>query len=178
MNNTVENKKDKREKYTRTNEQIRGVDTVRIIGGDGKQLGVFRLQEALRMAQEQELDLVEINRNSNPPLCKIIDYGKFKYEEEKRQKEAKKNQTKIQLKEVSLRQNTDTHDIIVKAKAIKRMIDEGNKVKITVQMRGREALHPELTKNTVDELLSHIEKYTIDLPLKLEGKSAYMFIMK
>ena len=115
-------------------------------------LGVMPTQDALRLAKEKELDLVEVNPKGIPPVCKIMDFGKFKYEEKKRENDAKKRQIQVELKEIKLRPKTDDHDMDVKVKHARRFLEEGNKVKITVRFRGREITHPE----TAERQLIHI----------------------
>src|SRR5215471_7629127 len=126
----------------RVNHRIR-VPEVLVIGPDGGKLGVLQTHEALRMAQEQGLDLVEINPKADPPVCKILDFGKYKYEEKKKTAEAKRKQTVVEIKEIKLRPKTDDHDINFKIKAARRFLEAGHKVKFTVRFRGREITHPE-----------------------------------
>ncbi|WXB20293.1 translation initiation factor IF-3 [Pendulispora albinea] len=126
----------------RVNHRIR-VPEVRVIGADGSMLGVLQTHEAMRLAQEQGLDLVEVNPKAEPPVCKILDFGKYKYEEKKKTAEAKRKQTVVEIKEIKLRPKTDDHDIAFKVKAARRFIEAGHKVKVTVRFRGREITHPE-----------------------------------
>src|SRR5271156_6722433 len=126
----------------RVNHRIR-VPEVRVIGADGGMLGVLQTHEALRMAQEQGLDLVEINPKAEPPVCKILDFGKYKYEEKKKAAQAKRNQAVVDIKEIKLRPKTDDHDVNFKIRAARRFLEAGHKVKITVRFRGREITHPE-----------------------------------
>src|ERR1700679_1026414 len=146
----------------RVNHRIR-VPEVLVIGPDGGKLGVLQTHEALRMAQEQGLDLVEINPKAEPPVCKILDFGKYKYEEKKKAAQAKRNQAVVDIKEIKLRPKTDDHDIAFKIRAARRFIEAGHKVKFTVRFRGREITHPEkaqeqLTLVTADtEDLSNVE---------------------
>jgi translation initiation factor IF-3 len=126
----------------RVNHRIR-VPEVRVIGADGNQLGVLQTHEAMRMAQEQGLDLVEVNPKADPPVCKILDFGKYKYEEKKKTAEAKRKQTVVEIKEIKLRPKTDDHDVNFKIRAARRFLEAGHKVKITVRFRGREITHPE-----------------------------------
>jgi translation initiation factor IF-3 len=131
-------------------------EEVRLIGEDGKQLGVVTRNEALAKAEELGLDLVEVAPHAQPPVCRIMDYGKFKYEQSKKAQEARKKQTIIQVKEIKMRPRTDVHDLEVKKKRIRQFIGDGNKVKITVRFRGRENAHPELgfalIKRIVEEM--------------------------
>lgn len=140
----------------RTNEQIRGVYHVRLIDAEGKMIGIVPIRDALEKAQNLGLDLVELNRNSNPPVCKLLNFGKFKYEQ---MKQAKKKQHIQKLKEVVLRPVTDTHDIKVKANHIRQWLEDGDKVKIIIKMRGREKIHPEQGFLVLKELLSNVEQY-------------------
>jgi translation initiation factor IF-3 len=126
----------------RVNHRIR-VPEVRVIDADGSMLGVLQTHEALRKAQEKGLDLVEVNPKSDPPVCKIFDFGKYKYEEKKKAGEAKRKQTVVEIKEIKLRPKTDDHDINFKIKAARRFLEAGHKVKFTVRFRGREITHPE-----------------------------------
>lgn len=126
----------------RVNHRIR-VPEVRVIGADGEMLGVMATHEALRQAQGLSLDLVEVNPKADPPVCKILDFGKYKYEEKKKSAEAKRKQTVVDIKEVKLRPKTDDHDINFKIRAARRFLEAGHKVKFTVRFRGREITHPE-----------------------------------
>jgi translation initiation factor IF-3 len=177
-NNFNNNNEPKKERYLRINESIRNVFEVYLIDEEGVKKGIVPFYQALKRAKDLGLDLVEVNRSSVPPLCKIIDYGKYKYDQEKRKKEMRRNQTKIQLKEIVFRPNTDIHDIETKARATRRMLDEGNKVKLTVQMKGREVLHQEIVVETVQQFLKFVGSHTTDSPLRIEGKFAYMIIAK
>jgi len=128
-------------------------------------LGVLATHEALRLAREKELDLVEVNPKAVPPVCKIMDYGKYKYEEKKRENDAKKRQLTTELKEVKLRPKTDDHDLDVKARHIRRFLEEGNKVKVTCRFRGREITHPE----TAERQLVHFIEVTKDIAIIEQG---------
>jgi translation initiation factor IF-3 len=140
----------------RVNHRIR-VPEVLVIGADGGKLGVLQTHEALRMAQEQGLDLVEINPKADPPVCKILDFGKYKYEEKKKAAQARRNQAIVDIKEIKLRPKTDDHDINFKIKAARRFIEAGHKVKFTVRFRGREITHPEKAHEQLDIILKGIE---------------------
>jgi translation initiation factor IF-3 len=148
----------------RTNEQIRGVYQVRLIDSEGKMIGIMPFREAFTRAQGLGMDLVEINRNSSPPVCKILNYGKFKYDTAKAVKEARKKQHIAELKELTLRPVTDTHDLLVKAKHAKGWLEDGDKVKIIVKMKGRERVHPEQGTQVIRELLTEIG------PHKMQGQ--------
>lgn len=141
---------------TRVNHRIR-VPEVRVIDADGAMLGVLSTHEALRMAQEKGLDLVEVNPKADPPVCKILDYGKFKYEEKKKTAEARRKQTVVDVKEIKLRPKTDDHDIAFKTKAARRFLEAGHKVKITVRFRGREITHPEKAQEQIQIVLAGLE---------------------
>jgi translation initiation factor IF-3 len=140
----------------RINHRIR-VPEVLVIGADGGKLGVLQTHEALRMAQEQGLDLVEINPKADPPVCKILDFGKYKYEEKKKQAQARRNQAVVEIKEIKLRPKTDDHDINFKVKAARRFIEAGHKVKFTVRFRGREITHPEKAHEQIDIIVKALE---------------------
>jgi translation initiation factor IF-3 len=140
----------------RVNHRIR-VPEVLVIGPDGNKLGVLQTHEALRMAHEQGLDLVEINPKSDPPVCKILDFGKYKYEEKKKQAQARRNQAVVEIKEIKLRPKTDDHDINFKIRAARRFLEAGHKVKFTVRFRGREITHPEKAHEQLDVILKALE---------------------
>lgn len=120
-------------------------------------LGLLDTNEARRIAKEKDLDLVEVNPKARPPVCKIMDYGRFKYEEKKKANEAKKRQSQVELKEIKLRPKTDDHDIAFKVKHVRRFLEEGNKVKLTVRFRGREITHPETAQRQIDLIVEQIE---------------------
>ena len=135
-------------------------------------LGVLDTSEAKRIAREQDLDLVEVNPKAQPPVCKIMDFGKFKYEEKKRANEARKRQSQIALKEIKLRPKTDDHDIQFKIKHVRRFLEEGNKVKLTVRFRGREITHPETAKRQIDIILDAVEDIAIvENAGRMEGRT-------
>ena len=158
------------------NEQIRDKE-VRLIGEDGEQLGVVSSKEALRMAEEAGLDLVKIAPTAKPPVCKIIDYGKYRYELARKEKEAKKKQKVIDVKEVRLSPNIEENDLRTKVNAARKFIAKGDKVKVTLRFRGREMAHMQQSKHILDdfaELLSDVA--VIEKPAKLEGRSIMMFL--
>ena len=135
-------------------------------------LGVMDTAEARRIAREKDLDLVEVNPKAVPPVCKVMDYGKFKYEEKKKQAEARKRQSQIELKEIKLRPKTDEHDIAFKVKHVRRFLEEGNKVKLTVRFRGREITHPETAKKQIDGIIAAVEDICIvETPPRMEGRT-------
>jgi translation initiation factor IF-3 len=153
------------------------VPEVRVIGADGTQLGILASHEAIRMAQEQGLDLVEVNPKAEPPVCKIMDFGKFKYEEKKKANEAKKKQNVVEIKEVKVRPKTDDHDLETKIKHIRRFLEEGNKAKITVRFRGREITHPEKGREVIDEILKALEgQIIVESNPMMEGKAMTVMI--
>ncbi len=160
----------------RINERIR-VPQVRLIDENGEQLGIVPTFDALRMARERGLDLMEISPNAQPPVCKICDYGKFKYEKKKKDHEARKKQTVIKVKEVQLRPRTDQHDLDYKFKNIRTFLEEGDKAKITMMFRGREVTYVEQGHKMMRELAKQVEDIAIiEAPAKLEGKKLIMVL--
>ena len=158
------------------NEQIRDRE-VRLIGEDGEQLGIMSAREAMKIAQEAELDLVKIAPTAKPPVCKIIDYGKFRYEQSRKEKEAKKKQKTVELKEVRLSPNIDTNDLNTKVNNARKFISKGNKVKVTLRFRGREMAHVQQSRHILDdfaELLADIA--VVEKPAKLEGRNMGMVL--
>lgn len=140
----------------KVNKQIRA-PKVRVIGPDGEQIGVLTIQEAMQRATVEGLDLVEIVPNSNPPVCKIINYGKYRYDQTKREKESKKAQHQIKVKEVKLKPNIDEHDLQTKLRHAREFLLEGNKVKVTCMFRGREMAHPEIGQRLMAKVISALE---------------------
>ena len=158
------------------NEQIRDKE-VRLISADGEQLGIMSARDAYKLAQEAELDLVKIAPTAKPPVCKIIDYGKFRFEQAKREKEARKNQRVVEIKEVRLSLNIDTHDFETKRNHALRFISEGNKVKASIRFRGREMGHPELGLEIMRRFADAMsEVANVEKPAKLEGRTMLMFL--
>ena len=158
------------------NEQIRDRE-VRVVGESGEQLGVMSVKEAMKLAADAELDLVKIAPKAQPPVCKIIDYGKYRYELARKDKEAKKKQKTVELKEVRLSPNIETNDLNTKVNNARKFIGKGNKVKITLRFRGREMAHIHQSKHILDdfaELLTDIA--VIEKPAKLEGRSMSMIL--
>ncbi len=150
---------------------------VRVIDSGGKQVGVLPLKEAMRIAVEQELDLVEVAPNSNPPVCRIMNYGKYKYQQSKRIQEARKHQTIVQVKEVKVRPRTEEHDFQFKLRHVKRFLSEGNKVKISMLFRGREIAHPEFGKDLLNRFLEEVKDLTVlEQPPRLEGRNMVMIL--
>lgn len=160
----------------RINEQIH-IREVRVTSVTGEQLGIMPTREALRMAEEQHLDLVEVAPKAKPPVCRIMDFGKFRYEQQKREKEAKKKQKVISIKEVKLRPNIEQHDFDVKLKNALRFVEDGNKVKVTIMFRGRELSHPELGKEVLGRVAERLgDAVSIERNAKLEGKNMTMIV--
>jgi translation initiation factor IF-3 len=142
-----------------------------VIGQNGEQIGIIALYEALRLADEAGLDLVEIVPNANPPVCKIIDFGKFRYDQTKREKENKKAQHNVKVKEVKVKPNIGEHDLKTKMRHAREFILEGDKVKITCQFRGREMMHPEFGEKIIGQITSNLEDIAqVEAPMKLFGK--------
>ena len=158
------------------NEQIRDKE-IRLIGEDGEQVGVISVKEALAMAQEAELDLVMISPNAKPPVCKIVDYGKFRYEQMRREKEAKKKQKVTEVKEIRLSPNIDANDLNTKANQARKFLVKGDKVKVSLRFRGREMAHVNVGKEILDQFYEKLEDIAVvDKPAKLEGRSMVMFL--
>ena len=158
------------------NEQIRDKE-VRLIGEDGEQLGVVSSKEALRMAEEAGLDLVKIAPTAKPPVCKIVDYGKFKYEQTRKEKEAKKKQKTIEIKEIRLSPNIDTNDLNTKINAAKKFLAKGDKVKVTLRFRGREMAHMANSKHILDDFAESLAEVAgVEKAPKVEGRSMTMFL--
>ena len=150
---------------------------IRLIGSQGEQIGVMNSKEALRMAREEELDLVLIAPNANPPVCKIIDYGKYRYEMACKEKEAKKKQKVIEIKEVRLSPNIDENDVNTKAKAARKFLEKGDKVKVSLRFRGREMSHMNQSRHILDDFAEKLSDIAvIDKPAKVEGRSLVMFL--
>lgn len=160
------------------NEQIRDKE-VRLIGPDGAQLGIMSAREAYARAQEAELDLVKIAPMAKPPVCKIIDYGKYRYELARKEKEAHKKQKTVELKEVRLSPNIDTNDLNTKVSAARKFLSKGNKVKVTLRFRGREMAHMNQSKYILDEFAEKLSDIsTIEKAPKVEGKSMTMVLVE
>ncbi len=160
----------------RINERIR-IPQVRLIDQDGNQVGIVDTQQAIQMARDVALDLVEISPNATPPVCKILDYGKFKYEKKKKDHEAKKKQVVVKVKEVQLRPMTDEHDLDYKFKHVRTFLEEGDKAKITMMFRGREVAYVENGHKVMRRLLEELgELAVVEAPAKLEGKKLIMIV--
>ena len=158
------------------NEQIRDKE-VRLIGADGEQLGIVSSKEAQRLAEEAGLDLVKIAPTAKPPVCKIIDYGKYRYEQARKEKEAKKKQKIVELKEIRLSPNIDTNDLNTKINSAKKFIEKGNKVKVTLRFRGREMAHMNQSKYILDDFAEALaDVAVVEKAPKVEGRSIGMVL--
>ena len=158
------------------NERIRDRE-VRLVSESGEQLGLMSSREALKLAREADLDLVKIAPNAKPPVCKIIDYGKYRYELARKEKEAKKKQKTMEVKEVRLSPNIDTNDLNTKANQARKFITKGDKVKVTLRFRGREMAHVNYSKQILDSFYEKLEDIAvIDKNAKMEGRSMVMFL--
>ena len=158
------------------NEQIRDRE-VRVISSDGEQLGIMSARDAYKLAQEQDLDLVKVSPNAKPPVCKIIDYGKYRYEMARKEKEAKKKQKTIEMKEIRLSPNIDSNDLNTKMNNARKFLAKGNKVKITLRFRGREMAHIQSSKHILDDIAQSMEDVaTVEKAPKQEGRSISMVL--
>ncbi|HIV40563.1 MAG TPA: translation initiation factor IF-3 [Candidatus Mediterraneibacter guildfordensis] len=158
------------------NEQIRDRE-IRLISENGEQLGIMSAREALKIAQEAELDLVKIAPMAKPPVCKIIDYGKYKYEQTRKEKEARKKQKTVEIKEVRLSPNIDTNDLNTKINNAKKFISKGNKVKVTLRFRGREMAHVQQSKHILDDFAETLADIAVvEKPAKMEGRAMSMVL--
>ena len=157
-------------KGLRINEQIR-VREVRLIDDKGDQKGIVPTIEALKMAKEQELDLVEVAPQANPPVCKILDYGKYRFEQEKKLRDSKKNQKQLKLKEIRMQPKLGSGDLDFKSKHVQEFLNEGNKVKVTIRFRGRELAHTELGYDVLKEVLKRLDdEYVVEKQPAMEGR--------
>ncbi|NLM52979.1 MAG: translation initiation factor IF-3 [Firmicutes bacterium] len=158
------------------NEQIRAKE-VRVIDPDGKQLGIMSLDEALQVAADYDLDLVAVSLHSKPPVCRIMDYGKYKFEQSKREKEARRNQKQITIKEIKIRPNIEEHDYNVKLKNTRRFLQSGDKVKATIMFRGREITHPELGQKLLMRIAEDVKDLgSVERVPKVEGRNMVMIL--
>ena len=150
---------------------------VRVIGADGSQLGIMPIEEALKAAFEAELDLVNISPNATPPVCKIMNYGKYRFEQSKREKEVRKNQKVIEMKEIRLGLGIDVHDFETKGNQAIKFLKSGNKVKVSIRFRGRELGHPEIGLETMSRFASYCEEHAnVEKAAKMEGRNMLMFL--
>lgn len=158
------------------NEQIRDKE-VRVIGEDGEQLGIMPVRDALKLAEEAGVDLVKIAPTAKPPVCRIVDYGKFKYEQTRKEKEAKKKQKTVEIKEIRLSPNIDTNDLNTKINAARKFIGKGDRVKITLRFRGREMAHMNHSKHILDDFAEAVADIAVvDKAPKVEGRTMTMFL--
>ena len=160
----------------RCNDQIR-VREVRLIGAEGEQLGIVDKNEALRMAKEQGLDLVEVAATAEPPVCRIMDFGKYKYETQKKKQEAKKRQVVVEVKEIKLRPKTDEHDYLTKLRHIRKFIGEGARCKVTIFFRGREIVHKDRGQTMLERVVEDTKDIArIDQEARAEGRTLFMLL--
>lgn len=168
-----------KEKELRMNRQIRAPE-VFVIDSEGTQRGVMRTADAIQMAEDEGLDLIEISPNANPPVCKILDYDKYRYQMEKRQKEARKSQVIVKVREVRMQPKIDVHDMLTKSRAIKAFLEGGDKCKVTIRFKGRELAHTELGKVVLDKILAKLDEmettYSVDQMPRMEGRMMSMLL--
>ena len=158
------------------NEQIRDKE-VRVIGPDGEQIGVMSSKEAYFKAKDAGLDLVKISPNAKPPVCKIVDYGKYRYEQTRRAKEAKKKQRTVETKEIRLSPNIDKNDLNTKVNQARKFLQKGNKIKVSLRFRGREMAHKDVGREILDSFYEQLQDVSnVDKPAKMEGRSMVMFL--
>lgn len=158
------------------NEQIRDKE-VRVVGENGEQLGIMSSKDAMKMAREANLDLVKIAPTAKPPVCKIVDYGKFRYEQSRKEKEARKKQKTMEVKEIRLSPNIDENDLNTKASQARKFLAKGDKVKVSLRFRGREMAHVGISKQILDRLCEKLEDIAVvDKVPKMEGRSMIMFL--
>jgi len=158
------------------NNAIRAAE-VRVIGPDSEQLGVIPTSKALELAAQQELDLVEVSPTAVPPVCRIMDYGKFKYQQSKKQQEAKKKQIHVEVKEIKLRPKTDEHDLMFKVKHVRRFLEEGNKAKVTLVFRGREITHMDIGRAVIQRFASELEDIAVvESQPRVDGRNMFMIV--
>jgi translation initiation factor IF-3 len=161
---------------TRVNERIR-IREVRLIDDAGEQVGIIPTRDALEMARERGLDLVEVAPNAVPPVCRLMDYGKFRYEQSRKERESRRNQHVIELKEVRIRPKIDDHDLETKGRQAAKFLDGGDKVKLTVTFKGREMAHPDIGKGLLDQLADMLRPHgTVEAMPRLEGRAMIMFM--
>ncbi|MER3438357.1 MAG: translation initiation factor IF-3 [Chloroflexota bacterium] len=161
---------------TRVNERIR-IREVRLIDEEGRQIGIVPTREALEMARQRGLDLVEVAPNAVPPVCRIMDYGKFRYDQSRKERESRRHQHVIELKEVRIRPKIDEHDLETKGRQAAKFLDAGDKVKVTVLFRGREMAHPDIGKALLDQIADMLRNHgVVEQPPRLEGRTMTMVI--
>lgn len=160
------------------NEQIRDRE-VRVIGEDGEQLGIMSSKDARKLAEEAGLDLVKIAPQAKPPVCRIVDYGKYRYEQARKEKEAKKKQRVIEIKEIRMSPNIDENDLKTKAQSARKFLEKGNRVKVTLRFRGREMAHMQSSKHILDDFAAALEDVAvIEKAAKVEGRAMTMFLVE
>jgi len=153
------------------------VREVRVVDDEGQQLGILPIQEALRLAYERNLDLVEVAPNAVPPVCRLLDFGKFQYERQKKEREARKSQKVIETKEIRLRPRTGDHDIAVKVRQTLSFLEEGSKVKVAVRFRGREITHPEIAREQLDVFAERVgDAAVVEVQPSMEGRNLFMLL--
>ncbi|MGA2285611.1 MAG: translation initiation factor IF-3 [Dehalococcoidia bacterium] len=158
------------------NEAIRAPEVL-VIGANGEKLGVMPVARALEMAREQDSDLVEVAPNVRPPVCRVLDYGKFKYEQARREREARKHQRQVVTRQVRFRPKITPHDMELKARVTEKLLKEGDKVKVSVMFRGREVTYPELGRNLLDQIYEHVREIaSLEKPASLEGRFMTMIL--
>ncbi|MGQ9531660.1 MAG: translation initiation factor IF-3 [Desulfotomaculales bacterium] len=163
-------------KEFRVNEEIRARE-IRVVDPEGKQLGIMSAREALRLAEELQLDLVEVAPQARPPVCRLMDFGRYKYEQSKREREARKRQRTVELKEIKFRPRIEEHDFRVKLRNATRFLNDGDKVKVTIIFRGREIVHTQLGEQLMNRLASELaELATVERAPRLEGKQMVMIL--
>ncbi|MCL8206799.1 MAG: translation initiation factor IF-3 [Actinomycetia bacterium] len=163
-------------KDLRVNEDIRARD-VRLVGENGEQMGIVPLREALRIAAERRLDLVEVSPTSRPPVCRLMDYGRYKYEQQKRERESRKKQHVVAIKEVKMRPTIEEHDYDVKRRSATRFLEAGDKVKVTITFRGREIVHSDLARSILDRMAQEVAPVgQVERPARVEGRSMIMIL--
>jgi translation initiation factor IF-3 len=161
---------------TRVNERIR-IREVRLIDDEGQQVGIVPTREALEMARERGLDLVEVAPNAIPPVCRLMDYGKYRYEQSRKERESRRHQQTVDVKEVRIRPKIDDHDLETKGRRAAKFLDQGDKVKVTVLFRGREMAHPDIGRGLLDQLADMLRSHgNIEQPPRMEGRTMTMWI--
>ena len=171
------NSRSKKDISPRTNQKITASE-VRVISSTGKQLGILSIREALIHAEDEGFDLVEVSPDANPPVCKIVDYGKLKYKEQKSKKEARKKQKTIEVKEIKMRPGINKHDYDVKIKAVSKFINEGNKVKISMRFRGREMEHQNIGRDLLNKITEQLSEFAkLEVPPTKEGRQIMMLLV-
>jgi translation initiation factor IF-3 len=161
---------------TRVNERIR-IREVRLIDDEGTQVGIILTRDAMEMARERGLDLVEVAPNAVPPVCRLMDYGRFRYEQSRKERESRRNQHVVELKEVRIRPKIDDHDLETKGRQAAKFLDSGDKVKLTVLFRGREMAHPDIGRGLLDQLAEQLRPHgMMEQPPRMEGRTMMMFM--